>query len=465
MLPPVGVTAPGRQDDAPCERAVCARRRRSPVGVIAASGIHANVRSGSNAFLTMKLSLRLFLIAAVALLPTTGVLLYNLWSLRQAERERVHEEAARLSQLVALEVDQIIQGTDNLLEAVAASPVVRRGDGPECGDYLASILDRLPQFASVAVIDADGIVRCAPTPSPDEVFVGDRAYFDAALEAGNLVIGEYTDGRVSKAPILPVAIPFSGEGAWSGGVVVASIDLKWLGARLKDRSFRAGQRRHHRGPQGTHPRARAAPEEFVGTADPRRLSAPRHCGRSGDARVTSQDGTRRVVGYRPINQEPRGPVHQRRALPPRTSFAALNGATLRGLLIALLSIILALLLARSTSAAFIDRPFRQLVGTIDKWRRQDVTARTGMTERDGELGAVGKAIDDFMDELEIARASRRKAEQQREMLLGELDHRVKNLLATVQSVARQIVLGRRAQRKRGRVHQAPREHERRPRQS
>jgi len=42
-----------------------------------------------------------------------------------------------------------------------------------------------------------------------------------------------------------------------------------------------------------------------------------------------------------------------------------------------------------------------------------------------------------MDELSSARAQRQRDEEQRELLVGELDHRVKNLLATVQAVARQ----------------------------
>jgi two-component sensor histidine kinase len=42
-----------------------------------------------------------------------------------------------------------------------------------------------------------------------------------------------------------------------------------------------------------------------------------------------------------------------------------------------------------------------------------------------------------MDELVAARSQREKDEQHRELLVGELDHRVKNLLATVQAVARQ----------------------------
>ena len=401
---------------------------------------HAIIGYGRSVTRRMNFSLRLFLIAAVALLPTTAVLFYNLWSLRQAEQQEVRDQAARIALLVALEVDQIIQGTDNLLRAVAAAPVVRRGDAAGCAEFLSSIVGELPQFASVAVADAGGFVRCAPPPLPEEVFVGDRSYFVEARETGGRVTGEFTEGRVSAKPSLPVAIPLAGEGAWAGGVAVASIDLKWLGARLKDRALPPGSAVTIADRKGRILAREPLPEDFVGTMIPDTFQHLVNADAPGTLELTSQDGTRRIVGYRPVDDLPAG-LYVSAGISTEESFTALNQATLRGLLIALVSIVLALLLARSTSAAFVDRPFRQLVGTIDKWRRSDVTARTGMTEREGELGAVGKAIDEFMDELESARASRRKAEEQREMLLGELDHRVKNLLATVQSVARQSFSG------------------------
>ncbi len=388
----------------------------------------------------MKLSVRLFLITAVAVLPITVVLLYNLFSLRLAQEREVHAEASRISELISLEVDQIISGTENMLRAVAAAPVVRRGDGVECTEFLTGLVEQLPQFLSAAVIDAAGMVRCASRTQAIGVFVGDRGYFAEARRTGDLAVGEFTDGLVTHEPSLPVAMPLAGGGAWSGGVVVAAIDLTWLGARLKDRSLAPGGAVTIADRNGRILAREPLPEDFVGTVIPDAFLHLVTAAAPGSMEVTSQDGTRRVIGYRPVSAVPKG-LYVSAGLSTDAEFAALDRATLRGLLIAAASLIVAFLLARSTSAAFIDRPFRQLVGTIDGWRRADVTARTGMTPRDGELGTVGKAIDDFMDELETARALRRKAERQREMLLGELDHRVRNLLATVQAVARQSFPG------------------------
>jgi two-component sensor histidine kinase len=55
----------------------------------------------------------------------------------------------------------------------------------------------------------------------------------------------------------------------------------------------------------------------------------------------------------------------------------------------------------------------------------------------GELAAVGCSIDNFMDELDISRAEQEKAERNRNLLMRELEHRVKNVLANVQAIANQ----------------------------
>ena len=95
------------------------------------------------------------------------------------------------------------------------------------------------------------------------------------------------------------------------------------------------------------------------------------------------------------------------------------------------------LAAALTARRSIQLPVNRLLETVQSWRSQDENARTGMRAEDGEFGQLGHAIDAYMDELVAARRQRRRDEERQRLLMGELDHRVKNLLATVQSVARQ----------------------------
>jgi two-component sensor histidine kinase len=121
------------------------------------------------------------------------------------------------------------------------------------------------------------------------------------------------------------------------------------------------------------------------------------------------------------------------------AYATIHEAGTIGLALIGASLLLSFVLAGITSAELIRRPVRKLTSTISAWRSGNEAARTSMSETSGELGIVGKAIDDFLSELVAARLAAAAAEEQRELLVHELDHRIKNLLVTVQSVARQTL--------------------------
>jgi len=57
--------------------------------------------------------------------------------------------------------------------------------------------------------------------------------------------------------------------------------------------------------------------------------------------------------------------------------------------------------------------------------------------RHGELGQVGASVDGLLDELEVRRCETARAEEKRKLMAKELSHRVKNMLAIMQAIARQ----------------------------
>ncbi len=124
-------------------------------------------------------------------------------------------------------------------------------------------------------------------------------------------------------------------------------------------------------------------------------------------------------------------------------FADIDAATRRGLILIGLGAALALAAALLGSRSFIRRPVRRLLAGAAAWRRGDLSARTGLSGR-SEFGQLGEAFDGMATALqrhegqlrsEIARSH--ALQEQQSTMLHELNHRVKNTLATVQSLARQ----------------------------
>jgi nitrogen fixation/metabolism regulation signal transduction histidine kinase len=87
---------------------------------------------------------------------------------------------------------------------------------------------------------------------------------------------------------------------------------------------------------------------------------------------------------------------------------------------------------------FIYKPIQRIVATVSEWRAGAIDVRTGLTTRDGDLGAIGHALDEFIAELALARAASQRAAAHRDLLMHELGHRVKNTLSISVSIANQM---------------------------
>jgi two-component sensor histidine kinase len=383
-----------------------------------------------------KLSRRLFLLTLVALIPAAIVLFYNLYSIQVAKEEEVHDEALRAAQLGALEMQRIVSGAENVLIALSAAPVIQRQDDGGCQAYLRRAGTRLPQFSGIVVADAHGIVICRQAPDGSILSLADMPYFKEALGTGRFVAGEYSIGRISSEAMLPLALPIHGDDNKAIGVIVGGLSLDWLGQRLHERNFAEKSALTVTDRAGTILARAPTPGNLVGTRISERVLRVVGADRPGTFKATGTDGIERIIGYYPVSAETSG-LFVTAGISTDEAYGTIRRASWISLVVTLASLFLSFLLAWLTSAELIRRPVGKLIATIENWRSGDDAARTGMSERGGEFGVVGKAIDDFLGELVAARQNTVKAEAQRELLVHELDHRIKNLLATVQSLARQ----------------------------
>lgn len=383
----------------------------------------------------LTLSQRLFLVTAVALLPAVGIL-YSSILVSQKDNDRAaHLQAARTSEQAELEMERIISGAESVLRALAVTPIVRRGDLEVCSSLVGDMAKALPSLSAIAVINPDGYFRCGPLEARLPLYLGDREYFIQALTTEDRVVGAFTIERATGNKVLPIALRIGGTEGAPLGVAVAYIDLEWLQARLQERTYVPDSSLTIADRNGTILARVPEPERFVGTDIPEAFRYLLTMPEPGTLQLTSQDGTQRIVGYIPVKDRPKG-LYVSAGFATDGAFASTRAIFTRGVVIGLGGIIAALLLATYTSKVFIARPVQTLVHTVQEWRDGKTDARTGMSAKDGELGSAGQAFDDFIEELLTARKARRQAESQRQMLLGEMEHRGKNLLSMIQAIAR-----------------------------
>ncbi|MBW6426094.1 hypothetical protein KX729_32540 [Rhizobium sp. XQZ8] len=380
----------------------------------------------------LRLSQRLLLLILAATIPMMVAFAYILFSLKVAREQEAADQVFRNGQLASLEIQRIVSGFENVLMTLSSAPAVRNFDPVECASLLRSTSKRLPGVATIGVIDKEGIVRCRQDSQGLGLSLRDRPYFQEALASDHLAISTYIKSRVTGKAALPLALRLTDDTGATLGVVGLSIDLDWLQQRVAERSYSPGSSITLADREGTIITRYPLPERFVGTSIPREYIHLVNEPTPGTLEVASQDGTRRILAYFPLVSAPVG-LYLSTGVSIEEIYGPVRMATAVAVAAAVVAILASLFFSWQTSRRAIAGPMRRITSTLGHWHEGRLSERTGMETTD-EFGEIGFAIDRFMDELEASR-------REQELLAGELGHRVKNILAAVQSVARQT-LGR-----------------------
>ncbi len=375
------------------------------------------------------------LLAAVALLPALAILAFNEITLRRDREAELRAYAMRLSESASLEMERIVTGAGALMIAVAN--MTDPNDGVErCTAELNRLQVTVPQVNLITMLDPEGNVWCStdPSPAPPE----DSAALRAMLEDRIFAIGTYAESSVGAG--LMLATKSLGPDGAVTGYVLASVAVDYLGRIMRQRTVPEGSALTIADRNGVILAREPLPEQFVGNTIPESFRSLLTAPSPATMEVMSQDGTRRIIGYRPATL-PLG-LYISAGVGLDAAFAAINQATIRGVFLAATGGLIALLLAFILGRRFIQRPIRHILRTIASWRAGKRDARTGMARDGTEFHQLGWAIDGMLDEIGERQAGQERAEAHGRLLQRELDHRIKNLLATVQAIVTQTFRGK-----------------------
>jgi two-component sensor histidine kinase len=380
------------------------------------------------------MKLKLVAVAAAALAPVVAMLVYNEFALRAQRNEEVRANAAQAAREASSEVERIIEGVRAMLVSVSAMPAVRHLDAASCSESLKSVAENVPNVRTIFVLDPKGSPICGSQPIKAGTTFADRDYFKGVIVSRQTVVGTYTMSRISDTAVLPIAMPLM-EGDNLKGVVVTGVRLDWLQNRITERGVSPGNAVAIADGKGTILARVPFPERFVGTVIPDEFQSLIHADEPGVIDVTSQDGTERILGYRPIAL-PGSPLYVSAGFSKKEAFDQINRSTLASALGIVGGVLLAFLAAFLIGNRFLLAPIERIAATMDRWRNGETKARTGMRGPD-ELSAVGATLDGLLDELDRRRLETERGVEERALLMRELTHRVKNGFTLVQAISRQ----------------------------
>ena len=395
----------------------------------------------------MSLTTRILLLVLLALAPALAIQGYNEYALRTSRDETVRADTMATARTVAEDLSQVAETARQALNFIAQDPAVRALEPSGCTEYLRRAVRDNPHFAVLALTRSDGTVVCNSLgSSPGSYAVPDRVYQRRAVAEGAFVMGTYARGNASRKNSLHFAQALPDADGRTVGVLAVAVDLGWLDGYLR-RNLRLPSTSVTVADQDGIILVRYPDGDgWVGKplpSDRQRILMRRGEGVRIDFGI---DGRERVLA----NARPTGPAAAAWVTVGRdrdVAFADVDAATRRGVVLIALGAALAVAAAFLAGRAFIRRPFDRLLRTASKWQAGDLAARTGLDGAD-EFGRLGSKLDAMAGSLQRNEADLRdevrngRAMQERQVtMLHELNHRVKNTLATVQALARQSTRG------------------------
>jgi two-component sensor histidine kinase len=173
----------------------------------------------------------------VAVLPALAL---SAWQAVERQRNadiRKSESVAATAELAAARYRELIEGSRRLLEAACSENAVRQSANPEaaaaeinrCEAYLQGVLQKFPkEYSSAAVTDEQGVARCATLPTAVGVGFSDREIFRLVRDTKAFALGAQVVGRVAGRTVIPAALPILQDGAFRGMCAVG-ISLETVG--------------------------------------------------------------------------------------------------------------------------------------------------------------------------------------------------------------------------------------------
>ena len=359
---------------------------------------------------------RLLLLVLLAVIPALGLTLYTNLEERQLRKTQVQEQAMRLSRLVSADHERLIEDARQLLVTLAAFPAVRDRNRAACNTLFADLLARRSSYANLAVVDADGNVICTALPMTGQVYVGDRVYFQRALETRDFAIGEYQVGRVTGKATLNFGYPVLDDVGRVGAVVVAALDLAWLNELASQAALPTGSMLTVIDRNGTILSRYPDEGKWVGKLMPEPLVLKAILAKQGNGTTEAPgtDGIPRLFSFAPFGGAAQSAgAYVSVGIPAAVAFAGANQMLARNL--AALGLVAGLALAAAWVGGnlFIVRQIQALVRATKRVAAGELGVRTGLPQGQGELSQLASAFDQMAESLERAHERRLLEEELR----------------------------------------------------
>jgi GGDEF domain-containing protein len=241
--------------------------------------------------------LRLMVLALIAIVPLVLERVHNEQFDRSERIDAAHKEVLDLARRAAAAQNDVIVSTRALLQVLAGSRAVSDPSDPVCGKLLKGIAEPDPWIRALSVANLAGRIVCSSSPVAVDLDISRRPHFIDALKTGQFTVSNYFMGTRDKNPLIIAAFPRHKADGSVESVVLATLDLDWIGQIAATLAARPGAIMLVVDGKGTVLAHEPNPENKVGRHLADHPFVKEMMTHGEGVTEASLDGRRRIFGY------------------------------------------------------------------------------------------------------------------------------------------------------------------------
>ncbi|HVN54743.1 MAG TPA: response regulator [Anaerolineaceae bacterium] len=356
-----------------------------------------------------RLYTRLIMLILIAVIPPLAIFLFSGIRQRDYEAQLAKDNARQFALMFAGRREQQMGDARQVLIALSRIGAVVNQDSQACNLIFASILAQYQGFSNLEAVTPDGRTFCAAISNEEAGSPAKHHFYEEILLTHDLTFSGFFEGPVSGKAVVLAGYPVVDEFGTVKAIVTASLDTNWVDQAVENVALPAGSTVTFVDQNGVilahFPRSSIP----VGSSLPgglRQILQPTLKGMTTtDAGL---DGIPRLFGSSSLVVD----LHTEFVLvgiPESVAFAAVNQMMTYNMSLLALAAILAILAAVLYGGMYFLQPVRNLLNATKRLTAGDLTVRSRLSPRNGEIGHLGQAFDHMAAALQQREAENKRS--------------------------------------------------------
>ncbi len=359
------------------------------------------------------LRVRLILIVFISGFPMLGLVFHLCGKIRANGISMARFDALALTRSIARYQDRELENAKQCLIDLADDPQITKQDSQDSTAIMSRFRNQTQGYASLAVAKPDGKV-IASWPSASKAFSICRNFWYLRIATFHRpLVSGYHFCALSDRPVIIVARPFLDRSGTVEGILAAGLDLTHLNHHITGNHYPPGTTVTVVDRNGIILAHYPYSSKLIGTPmrEPVKLSVLRKQG-EGILDLRGVDGVSRIYGFTSIGLAANA-EYVVVGIPRALAYAASRKSLLQSL-----SLLLAVMLLGSISAwcagdLFVLCRVRSVLSVMGRLADGDLSARSGVSNADGELNQLAQACDQMADRLEMREMEARQFSEEK----------------------------------------------------